>query len=368
MVVLMMTNNCSATLNFRKPLIDYFKSVGCEVHLIVFDDTRLSEIEALGVCAHYVPFSNQSLSPFALARTIRSCRKIADSIRPKLILTFQIMPNVIGGFLTNVDAPFIGMVEGRGNVFSKKSLKDRLIYQAASVLLKLSLRKAKSVYFLNSSDKTFFTEKKIVSSNQAKIISGIGLDVRKFPFSKITNFNHILMISRLVKAKGVVDFCEAAELVKKINENIIFDLYGPEGDIKICDLEKYLNKGSVVYHGPTKSPFLAYESCTLLCLPSSYGEGLPMTIMEAACVGRASLVYPFPGSECAVLDGETGYICSSGTPRELADKILYLFDHKEEAIRMGENACTRAKSIWPFSIAEKIYLEETTECLFEKDK
>ncbi len=79
-----------------------------------------------------------------------------------------------------------------------------------------------------------------------------------------------------------------------------------------------------------------YQSCYLFAMPG-IGEGFGLVFIEAMsygkpCIGANSDAVPY-----LIKNGENGMLVDDpDSPDELAEKIIWLFDHPEEAKRMGE--------------------------------
>ena len=71
-------------------------------------------------------------------------------------------------------------------------------------------------------------------------------------------------------------------------------------------------------------------------------EGFGMTFIEAGACGRPVIGGLSGGAVDAVEDGVTGYLIDPEKPRDLAEKIVYLFDHPDVCNEMGHRARERA--------------------------
>ena len=145
------------------------------------------------------------------------------------------------------------------------------------------------------------------------------------------------MIARLLKTKGVFEYCEAAEQVKKQYPDAVFDLVGPEGTIKKEDIKKYIDSGAIVYHGKTDDvrPFI--DQCSVHVLPS-YKEGLGLVNVEAGARGRASITCDTNGTRDTVKDGYNGFLVPVGNSEKLAEKMIWFLEHPEAIEEMGRNS------------------------------
>jgi len=75
-----------------------------------------------------------------------------------------------------------------------------------------------------------------------------------------------------------------------------------------------------------------------VALPSLEGEGLPLSLLEAAARGRPIVATGLAGVPELVLDGETGFTVAPGDAEELADRLGRLLADAELRERVGAAA------------------------------
>jgi glycogen(starch) synthase len=80
---------------------------------------------------------------------------------------------------------------------------------------------------------------------------------------------------------------------------------------------------------------------TALMMPSRR-EGLPVAAVQAALAARPIVATRVGGLPELVVNGETGLLVDDDDPRGLADAVAFLFDHPDDAARMGRAARRRA--------------------------
>jgi glycosyltransferase involved in cell wall biosynthesis len=169
-----------------------------------------------------------------------------------------------------------------------------------------------------------------------------------------------LMIARLVRDKGVVEFAEAAAKVKALDPRATFRLLGPyylgnAMSISPAVIEAWSKAGSVDYLGATDDvrPAIAESHCVVL---PSYGEGMPRVLMEAAAMGRPAIATDVPGCRDVVVDGRTGFLCQPRDSEALAAacaRMLTLSHADAEA--MAESARRSAVERFDDRIVISIY-------------
>lgn len=75
---------------------------------------------------------------------------------------------------------------------------------------------------------------------------------------------------------------------------------------------------------------------TVVVLPSTMGEGVPQTILQALALARPVVASDVPGVRQVVRDRETGLLVPPEEPVALAGAILHLLDHPRLARDLGE--------------------------------
>lgn len=339
MKILLIPTYSETVLTFRRGLIESLKSRGHEVVVIAHDDERRQEILNLGVGFHCVQQNNRSMNPFSLLEYHSKLRGLIKEEKPDAVFTFQLKPNTFGVFAAKAAGvkQIFSMVEGAGDVFIKNSLKWKAVRSFVCLLYKKAFSYAEKVFFLNHDDKGDFLSRKLVKDSQTQVIAGVGVDLERFPQKPLKNHRNFLMVARMIRSKGVLEYCKCARLVKQKYPDAQFNYLGHESELKAEDIQEYIDDGSVNYLGAVKDvrPFLA--DCTCLLLPS-YREGMPMSIMEAEATGRCIIASNSIGCKDTVADKYNGFLVPCGDHEIMAEKCIYMIEHPEDAVRMGENS------------------------------
>lgn len=81
-----------------------------------------------------------------------------------------------------------------------------------------------------------------------------------------------------------------------------------------------------------------------MVLPSLYGEGLPMVVLEAMAAAVPVIATRVEGTPEAVSDGVEGLLAEPGDPISLADKIRTLVSGEIDWSAMSEAAYNRQRA------------------------
>ncbi len=341
--VLMLCNTSGSVALFRKPLIAAFIERGYAVDVVAFNNEREDEIRATGADFILLNDSNKSVNPFKALSLKSKYYKIIRERKPDLVLAFMLKPNIYGALAAKkAGVPAYCTVEGAGDVFVSRGLKWKLIRAYVCAGYKKAFAAADRVFFLNAGDRAEFVERGLVDPEKTSLVEGIGVDLARFAYKPLTNRNTFLMVARMLKTKGVREFCEAARAVKRTHPNAVFNYVGGAGDMSVEDIKEYIDDGSVNYLGETADTVPYYGDAAVLVLPS-YREGFPVAVMEAAAVGRPAIVSDVNGCRDAVVGGETGLRVKPRDSEELAAAMRLLLDDPQAIERLGKAARAHAE-------------------------
>lgn len=353
--VLLITNETSTVINFRKEFIKYLLDHNNNVVVISGDNEKESEIKRMGVQFECVPFSNRSKNPFRFFSLKTKFCKVIKKYNPDIVFTFQIKPNIVGCMsskkagIKNV----FSMVEGLGDPFQPKTLFDRFVLKIIVMLYKIAFKSSKMVFFLNNFDKEVFVKRKIIDSKKAVVINGIGIDTAaNRPVEILTSEKNVLMLSRLIVNKGVLDYCLLAKEVHKTRKDIHFYLYGKESQLTANDLKTFIDNGDILYGGEINEVENAYKNSRIY-ISTSYREGFPRTLLEAMAFGIPTFATNVVGNNSAIINNKTGYLFELGQMTSFANAIINKIDNTQDLDRIRLAARKRCETEFDSNVINK---------------
>jgi len=71
------------------------------------------------------------------------------------------------------------------------------------------------------------------------------------------------------------------------------------------------------------------------CFPS-YSEAFALTPLESMAIGKAVIFTKRSSGPEAIEDGVSGLLCDPSDPQDIADKIMFCFDHPAQANQMAQ--------------------------------
>ena len=329
---------------FRYRLLQEFRERGCFVTAAApdFPEKVQKQLENIGIHTLVAPLSRTGMNPLSDIGFLNYTRKALLIDRPEIFFAYTVKPviyGMIGAWLARVPKRY-AMITGLGYAFGKNSVKQQLIGIFVRFLYSFALKKAHCVFFQNHDDRDLFVKLGIVKLEYTAMVNGSGIDLQQFQFTKLPDKPLVfVMVARLLKAKGVVEYLEAAATASAKIPHAKWLLVGPidEGNpdaISEQELSQMLMHTPVEHIGWTDNVRDYLESCHIYVLPS-YREGLPRSVLEAMAVGRPILTTDVPGCRETVIEGENGCLVPAMDAGALAVAMVSMALDHDVLFRMG---------------------------------
>lgn len=319
MKFLIITNHSYMLWQFRRELITDLQKYGDIVISMPFTGHE-DDFKKIGCKCINTEINRRGINPITDLRLYITYRKILKAEKPNMVITYSIKPNIYGGFscLTK-GIPYCVNVQGLGTAFQNPKIAI-----IVTLMYKVALKKAHTVFFENQADADEFISRNIVSIKQQKVLNGAGVNLNFFqeqPYPTENNGIHFLFLGRIMREKGVDELFDVArKLKKKYGSRIIFDLVGFFEESYKSQVESLVQEGIVVFHGFQSDPRPFYKNAHCIVLPS-YHEGMSNVLLEAAATGRAIITSDIPGCRETVNNGINGFLCQKMSVDSLRDAI-----------------------------------------------
>ena len=271
--------------------------------------------------------------------------------KPDLIHAVTIKPIIFLGLVSRLtNTPFIGAISGMGPIINYTSLYQRLRFKVVLIIYRIIFKPQTSLIICqNEFDKNIILENKVCKQESICIISGSGVNLDKFKPSIERSHDTVLMASRILRDKGVMEYCEAADLYrKKYNDQIKFLLAGPIDEYSPTSISEeeiltLCKKNGVSYLGNRSDLSELLSRATIFVLPSYYQEGIPKVLIEASACGIPIITTDHPGCRDAVIEGKTGLLVEARNNEVIVTALNKLLDNHEYSAEMGRQAHQYAK-------------------------
>jgi len=355
--ILFLANHFITLYSFRKELITKLVNDGHDVYLSLPESEDNKYFADMGCKIVPTEIDRRGVNPVKDMKLISFYRKMIPEVKPDIIFSYTIKPNIYGAIASNGKYRQVCNVTGTGATFLKKSL----VSEIAKLLYRISFRRCYKVLFQNRGDRDFFIKNKLVSDNY-DLIPGSGCNLEEHVYTAMPDADVIrfIFIGRVMKLKGIDEYLSAAKLIKQKYPNTEFLIAGwnEEEEYKTI-VGEYHSEGIVNYIGFRKDigEWIKKSHCTVL--PSHGGEGVPNVLLESAATGRVCIGSKISGTMDVIEDGKTGFLFETGNSESLAqmmEKVILLSE--EERIDMGLSGRVKVEKEFDRQIVIEKYLSE----------
>jgi glycosyltransferase involved in cell wall biosynthesis len=343
--IVVIGGNAPALISFRGDLIAAMAGAGHEVIACAPGPNPEVAEAMLARGARYLPLKldRAGINPLADLSSMLGLRQLFRQLRPDLVLAYTAKAVIYGaGAARLAGVPHIfAMITGLGYAFiDGRELKRRILRQVTTRLYRASLAGCEAILFQNRDDLEDFRRTGIVAPGKTLIrVDGSGVDTAHYAFSPaVPEPPTFLLIARLLRDKGIVEYVEAAKRLRAEHPQARFRLLGPldpnPAGLSAAVLERWRAEGAIEYLGEAEDVRPHLRESTVYVLPS-YREGMPRTVLEAMAIGRAIVTTDVPGCRETVVEGDNGFLVPARDVGALASAMQRFITQPELAITMG---------------------------------
>lgn len=367
MKVLILANNDVGLYKFRKELINELLHPGsfladrtaepCEVFISLPNGDFVLELVDMGCVFIDTPLERHGTNPIAELKLIGRYKRIIREVRPDLVFSYTIKPNIYGGMACRaLKIPCIMNITGLGTAVENEGVLQKITL----LLYKLALPGAKKVFFQNSENERFFAERSLANGKRDMLPgSGVNVDhysVLDYPPEETIEF---VFISRIMKEKGIDQYLEAAKVIRGKYPQTRFHICGscePEYD---GELQKLVDDETVIYHGLVKDIATIHKVTHCTVHPTYYPEGMSNVLLEACASGRPIITTDRAGCREIIDDRVSGFVVNQKDSDDLVDKLERFINLPyEQKKAMGLAARAKVENEFNREIVVRKYLEE----------
>ncbi|MEA4990010.1 N,N'-diacetylbacillosaminyl-diphospho-undecaprenol alpha-1,3-N-acetylgalactosaminyltransferase [bioreactor metagenome] len=353
MKIIVLGNQTKAMSNFWSVLIRHMRRAGHEVVCCAppGDADAEAALAAQGARLRHYSLDRKGLNPLSDLRTTRELFSLFRDEKPDLLFASTIKPVIYGCMAARAaGVPHVyATITGLGYAFEADTFFKKCVNRLGRLLYRVALSGAEGVFFQNQDDIKVFRQSGILGRN-ARVLTarGTGVDTKRFAPSPLPGYSAdgrlsgspvFLLVARLLEAKGLPEYAEAARLLNARYPDARFQVLGPPekglGSVSMEQMDAWQKQGCIEYLGETRDvrPYVA--AAHVLVLPS-WREGTPTSIMEGMSMGRPAVVTDAPGCREVVRDGVNGYLVPVRNPQALAGAMESFITSPESIARMGQ--------------------------------
>lgn len=322
-------------LSHRLPLALAALAQGFDVHVAASnsDPASAERIAAAGLPFHPLPLSQHGVNPLPELRTIFSLQRLYTRLKPDLLHHVSIKPVIYGGIAAKLSRrrAVVQAMSGLGYLHVSEKRRVKLLEKVSRPAFRLALSGAGTrMIFQNPDDRQVFVNRGLIPQSKTVVIRGSGVDERKYiPRPENTASQPVaLFAGRLLWQKGVGEFVEVA---RRLKGRARFRVVGYEertspSNVPATQLQSWHDAGIIEWRGQCDDMAQVFGDCNIVCLPSTYGEGVPKVLIEAAACGRACVTTDTPGCREIVRHGVNGLLVPANDLDGLTDAVKQLID------------------------------------------
>ena len=331
-------------LSHRLPIALEAMRQGYQVHIATGLTDRLNELQRNGLVVHPLALDRSSAGVRNAWRTMLQLWKIYKAVRPDVVHLVTIKPVLLGGLVARLAGvpAVVAAVSGLGFVFMARGAKAAVRRWLVGAVYRLALGHGNlKVIFQNADDLRSLAKVAHLPGAKVAMIRGSGVDLVRFAQVPLpSGVPVVLLATRLLADKGVLEFVQAARLLKQRGCNARFVLVGTVDtanptSFRDTDVLTWVDEGAVEWWGHRADMPQVLAASQLVVLPS-YREGLPKVLIEAAACGRAVLTTEVPGCRDAIDPGITGVLVPVRNVVALANAMEALINDSVRCQVMGD--------------------------------
>lgn len=291
-----------------------------------------------------------SLSPIALLRAIGRLATILRAERPDIVHLIALRSILVGGpaarraglgrrVVALTGLGFLGAMTGLAGVAGRI---------AARLMVRGLAGGARTRYLFENRDDPRSLGLDPDQTTRCLVVGGAGVDPHAFPAHPLPEGAtlRVALVARMLWSKGIDLAVEAVAQARAAGVDVTLSLFGaPDPSnpraVPEATLRAWGKREGIVWHGPTRDVAGVWATHHVALLPSRGGEGLPRTLLEAGCCGRALIATDVPGCRDFIQVGETGFVVAPGDVAALGSALSVLAADRTLVERMGKAARQR---------------------------
>ena len=153
--VVIVSNVTSGLFSFRRELMEQLART-YRVVILAKNTGRAEELRAFGCEFREMAIEAHGTNPLKELRLISAFKKQLQELKPDVVLTYTIKPNVYAGMAcAALKIPYVANITGLGTAVENGGIMQKLTL----ALYKRGLRKAQMVFFQNRENQRFLLER-----------------------------------------------------------------------------------------------------------------------------------------------------------------------------------------------------------------
>lgn len=345
--ILLVANWDWVLYNFRLPLARALVEHGLNIILVCPPGKYTEELQVMGFTWQAWNLNRRSIYPWRELGAIIDLYKLYRQLRPAAVHHFTIKPILYGSLAARAaqGTVVINNFTGLGYLFSEAQ-RAKILRRIVLPVLRRALRgEGFHTAFQNQHDLAHLVSLEVVSKEKTTLIPGTGVNLSDYQPAlngKAADETPIvIMAARLLWDKGLAEFVEAARIIKANNIPARFWLAGAPDkgnpdSVPAQILEEWRAEGIVEVLGHRSDISELLQLADIAVLPSSYNEGVPLFLLEAAATGLPLIASDIEGCRMVIESDLNGFLIPQADASSLAEALTTLLTNADLRQKMGQ--------------------------------
>jgi glycosyltransferase involved in cell wall biosynthesis len=322
----------------RLPQARAARDAGFAVSVATRVDAHGDLIRAEGFTLHALNWRRGSVNPFAALSSIWEIARLYRRERPSIVHHVSQKPILLGSNAARLARVprIVNALTGLGFLFVAATLKARIVRAVLLPVLR-NIASRRQVRFLveNPDDGMMLKQLGIVPDHRIVLIKGSGVDVEHYqPLPEPPGPVTIGCAARMLRIKGVEEVVAAFRTLRAGGSDARLLLAGepdPENPAAITkgELTAWAGEPGIEWLGHVADVRQVWARAHIAVLASRGGEGIPMTLMEAAACARPLVATDVPGCREIVVPEKTGLLVPLKDPAALVQALRRMVEDAE---------------------------------------
>lgn len=360
-------------LELRLPLMQRLRDSGLDVEAVGQGDQH-DLFRDHGFAFHRYPLT-RSLNPLSDYRAYRTLTGLLERHRPDIVHAVNTKPGLLApkaAARANIPG-VVRTITGLGGAFSSDTTLARVMQLAYRRLQRRAAKATATTVFQNVDDRDYFFQHHLADPARSVLIPGSGIDVEEFrrrPHDRqslevlrsqlgVEGKTVVTMIARIIGSKGVREFAQAAQAIRRRHPSAAFLLVGPamRGPDGIPAQWLAEQSGHVTYLGQRDDIADLLAISDIFVLPSYFREGIPRVLLEAGALGIPLITTDMPGCREVVTDGVNGFVIEPRDSDAIARSVNRLLLNPSLRKTMGSASRQRVEERFHLRHVADAYME-----------
>jgi glycosyltransferase involved in cell wall biosynthesis len=319
----------------RLPFARALREAGCDIAVAARVQAHGERIRAERFALHPLGWRRGGDGLFGAARALREIIRLYRTERPDIVNHLALKPVLFGGLARRLAlgrrAISVDWIMGLGSGFAGGTFMARLLRPLLGAALRIATTGGRGRIVVQNPDDGAVLARLGIDPRRIVLIRGSGVDAERFALlpEPPAETVRVALVARMLRGKGVLDAVAAIRRLRADGLTVELLLAGtPDPDSRDSltgpELSALAAEPGIEWLGRVEDVRSVWARAAIAVLPSTYGEGLPRALLEAAACGRPIVTTDTPGCREVVRHGENGLLVPPHDVAALAEAIAAL--------------------------------------------